>query len=374
MQLAYVFLFLFAFLLGDSATAKDLVIGQVGTFSNPERTAINIKNGIELALDAVNSSGGVNGQTIKLATRDRKSDAADAVRVTRELVKEEQPIALIGLMGTGPMEEMLRQNVVADAGLPIIGIRTGAMSIREPFNQWLFHTRASYSDEAYKIVQYLWTIGYRRFGVFHENTVFGREGLNHVKRALAERSLSSPCTADYEANSSNMKAPLAKMAECKPDAIVAVGSSNPTADFYAALRTARWNGPVIAMSTVDAGTVVRRIGKDAAYGLGISRVVPDPENRRSALARDFQDVAKRLRGKDFVPDQAALEGYVAARVLIEGLKRAGPSPTPAKLKSALETIHDMDLGGVIVSFNKGSHVGTRFVDVGILNRNGRMLQ
>jgi branched-chain amino acid transport system substrate-binding protein len=377
-QLRWSAVFLSCSLLCSAAVqARELVIGQVAAFTNDvQGTAQGIRSGAELYFESVNQAGGINGNTLRLVARDRDITAESAVQTTREFLAQVKPVALLGLMGTGPMQALVKEKVLATAGVPVVGIRSGASSLHHPVNPLLFHTRADYAAEARKAVAYVATMGHKRIALFAERSAYGDEGSSHVEAAMREHSL-PPVVARgrYEPNTTNVAEALRQIRQAQPDAILAVGTSNAVAEFYKGY-IAEAKGvpiPVIALSAVDAGAVIKRIGNDAAHGLGIARVVPDPRNRRVGIVRELQDVGKRLRGPEFDPTQAELEGYIAARVLVEAIRRAGAAPTPAHIKSELESIRQLDLGGLVIGFSKQNHSGTAYVDVGILGRDGRVL-
>lgn len=370
-------LFLFGLLSAATAHARELVIGQVAAFTtDTQGTALQIKSGAELHFEAINQAGGVNGHTLRLLTRDRDNSPESAVKITREFLAEARPVALLGLMGTGPMQALVKENVFGPAGVPVVGIRTGAASLHRPVHPLLFHTRADYAAEARKAVTYLSTMGHRRIAIFAERSAYGEEGSSHVEAAMQERAL-PPVVARgrYELNTANVTEALQQIRQARPNAIVAVGATAAVAEFYRGYATeARGVAvPMIALSTVDAGAVIKRIGAEAAHGLGIARVVPDPRNRRMGIVRELQDLGKRLRGAAFEPTQAELEGYIAARVLVEAIRRCGTDPTPARIKSELESIRQLDLGGIVIGFSKHNHSGSSYVDVGIISRDGRVL-
>jgi len=361
-------------LLCNSLNAKELVIGQVAPFSaDPQRTALQLKSGADLHFEAVNKSGGVNGNTLRLVTRERDNSPQSAVQVTRALIADLKPVALLCLMGTAPMQALVKENVLSEAGIPVVGIRTGATSLHRPVHPYLFHTRADYGAEAHKAVTYLSTVGYRRFAIFAEHSAFGDEGSSHFVAALRERSLAPVARGTYETDSTDVSGAIRQIQAGQPDAIVAVGSSNAVADFYKGYLALNKGVPVIALSTVDAGSVVKRVGAEAAHGLWIAQVVPDPRNRQAGIVREFQDIGKRLRGPGFEPTQAELEGYIAARVLVEAIKRSGTDPTPTRIRAELESMRQLDLGGLVIDFSKQDHSGSGFVDVGIIGRDGRVL-
>jgi len=69
----------------------------------------------------------------------------------------------------------------------------------------------------------------------------------------------------------------------------------------------------------------------------------------------------------------SLEGYINARVLGEGLLRAGASPGRAALPAALEGIESLDLGGMRIGYGKGRREGSSFVDVAVTGEGGKLM-
>lgn len=361
-------------LCSAAAIGKEIVIGQVAPYTaTAQNVAKELQSGMQLYFDWVNRSGGVNGNTLKLVGKERELEGPSGIAATRALISEEKPIALAGVMGTGYMNALIKENML---NIPVVGIRTGAAALHHPVHPYLFHTRASYAIEAEKAVTYLSTIGYRRFAVFAENSAFGKEGAGHFASAIEKRGLSLVAQGGYDVGKADVKDAIRRIDAARPDAILAVGNSGAIADFYKGYRERNKGTPLITLSTVDAAVVVKRIGKEHAHGLGIARVVPDPLNRRTAIAREYQDVDKQIRrgASSAGYTQAELEGFIAAKVLVEALKRCGSDPKPATLKAELEKMKNFDVGGFMIGFSPKDHSGSKYVDVGILGAEGRMLQ
>lgn len=364
-------------LCSAAAIGKEIVIGQVAPYTaTAQNVAKELQAGMQLYFDWVNRSGGVNGNTLKLVGKERELEGPSGINATRALINEAKPIALAGVMGTGYMNALIKENILNTSGIPVVGIRTGAAALHQPVHPYLFHTRASYAMEAEKAVTYLATIGYRRFAVFAENSAFGKEGTGHFAAAIEKRGLALVAQGGYEVGKADVKDAIRRIDAARPDAILAVGNSGAIADFYKGYRERNKGTPLVTLSTVDAAVVVKRIGKEHAHGLGIARVVPDPLNRRTAIAREYQDVDKQIRRGTSSAGytQAELEGFIAAKVLVEALKRCGSDPKPATLKAELEKTKNFDVGGFLISFSPKDHSGSKYVDVGILGAEGRMLQ
>jgi len=357
-----------------SSAPQDIVIGQVGQLKDPASAASQVKVGVQLYFDAVNDRGGINGARLKLVTKDRGPEAADSLEKTREILQEEKPVALIGFSGTAPVEALVREKVLAAAGIPLVGPRTGAVSLHEPVNPWIFHTRANYAQEVQKIVSHMGIIGHKRVAVFYEKSPFGVEGYDRALRAIKGKNLQLSGTASYEYGTTDVGEAVATILKAKPDAVISVATSAATAEFYKNFRQGGSSAFVVALSVTDGAAVVKRIGKQAAYGLGIALVVPDPSSKTSVLVREMQEDHKKYGAPGSDLTLAVTEGYIAARVLAEGLKRTGPNPTSAKIKRSLESLRDLNLGGFTVNFSPANHSGSSYVDIIVLSPDGRMLR
>ncbi len=130
----------------------------------------------------------------------------------------------------------------------------------------------------------------------------------------------------------------------------------------------------MAVSVTDAPQVAQTIGKETAHGLGVVQIVPDPLSRALPIARELQDNLKKHAVASATLSHTLLEGYMAAKVLVEGLRRAGTNPTRKTLGEALEGMRNFDAGGVFLSFSDSDHSASQYVDITILNREGKVLR
>ena len=87
---------------------------------------------------------------------------------------------------------------------------------------------------------------------------------------------------------------------------------------------------------------------------------------------DWEAKAK-AKGMDGVTP-AMLEGFAAAKVMVEGLRRAGPQPTRQSLRDALEGMANYNLGGISVNYSATNHTGLDFADISIINADGKFLR
>jgi ABC-type branched-subunit amino acid transport system substrate-binding protein len=353
----------------------ELLIGQIAPFSGPlAPTGTQMRAGAQVYFNAINAAGGIHGQTIELVARDDGYKATETVRLTRELLERANPIALFGIVGTGNVEALIKDGALNEAGIPVVGVRTGAASVRKPVVPTVFHTRASYAQEIEAIVQQFAVVGATRLAVLYQDDPFGTDGLAGAEAAVKASGGQLVAKAAYEKNTTKVEPAVKAIAAAAPQAVILIANTAASAEFVRQSRAARNDAQFIALSVTDGPQVAKTIGNELAQGLGVVQVVPDPASRAVPVSRELQDNLKRHPVAGAEINHTLLEGYIAAKVLVEGLKRAGPNPTRRKLRDALESIRNFDVGGIVVNYSASNHAGSLYVDISVLNREGRMLR
>jgi branched-chain amino acid transport system substrate-binding protein len=109
--------------------------------------------------------------------------------------------------------------------------------------------------------------------------------------------------------------------------------------------------------------------KENARGVIVSQVFPNERSLRAPIVKEAIDMAKAKGLPGITP--AMLEGFAGAKVLVEGIRRAGSNPTRAKLRDALEAIQRLDIGGLEVSFSPADHSGLGYSELSIISQDGR---
>jgi ABC-type branched-subunit amino acid transport system substrate-binding protein len=357
-------------LLAAPLWAAELVLGQVAPLDDPASIGNQLRQGIELCLADINRRGGSHGATLRLVSRHRGPD--DVVPRTRALLAEAKPVALVGMMGTGPTEALLRSGLLAAAAVPAVGIRSGASTLREGAGtEWLFHTRAGYATEVARVLEHLRTLGATRLGLYHEQSAFGTELRTLVQRRAAEMRFGDVVLQSHAPRAADPGPAIAAFAHAGVNAVLVAGTSEAAAEFHRAYRRAGGGAHVLALSTVDAAQVLRHIGPAAARGLAVVQTVPDPADAAVRFSRELQAVLQRAGPAAPRPTPALAEGCIAARTVAEGLHRAGPNPTGERLRRALESVGELDLGGVVVAY-AGERRGSSFIDIAVLDGHGRL--
>lgn len=349
-------------------SANRIVLGQSAAFTGPAaQLGIQFHAGAKLFFDQLNARGGVQQSMVEIRQLDDGYEPDRCADNTRKLL-DEDVFSLFGYIGTPTSVAALP--LASRAQVPFFAPFTGAIGLRQPFNRMAFHMRASYHDETALIVKQLTNLGLKKIAVFYQNDAYGKTGLDGVNQALQAQQLSPVATATVERNSVDVAAAVRTITAAEPHAVVQISAYASCAAFIRAARKAGFGGTFYNVSFVGTQALADALGKDGA-GVVVSQVVPSPYSAAKAIVREFQ-AAIAEGGNKVQPNFSSMEGFMAAKLMAEGLRRAGPRPTRDNLVSALESIRDFSLGGFQVSFGPNDHVASSFVELSMLTGDGRV--
>jgi branched-chain amino acid transport system substrate-binding protein len=350
------------------AQSRALVVGQSAAFTGPAaQLGIQMNAGAKLWFEQVNAAGGINGHTIELRTADDGYEPDRCKANTEKFIKDDA-FALLGYVGTPTCAAALP--LVNDEKIPFFGPFTGAEILREPFSKSVFHLRASYYDETELIVKQLTSLGLNRIAVFYQNDAYGKAGLEGTVRALKRRNLEAVATGTVERNTVDVAAAVAQIAPKQPNAVVQISAYKSCAAFIREARKAGFGGTFFNVSFVGTQALADELKLEGA-GVMISQVMPFPYTASVPITREFAAAIAKAGGA-VQANYSSLEGYLAAKVFTEGLKRAPKNPTREQLIAGLESIQRVDFGGFLVDFGSRDHVASSFVDLSMLTGDGKV--
>ena len=311
----------------------------------------------------------MNGRKLELVTEDDGYDPARAPAASRKLIEEKKVFALMGYVGTPTGVAHLP--VVTQAKVPLVGMFTGAEALRVPFNRYVFHVRASYYDETEKIVEQVVSTGGKRISVFYQDDAYGQAGLKGVEIAMTKRGLKINSLGAFERNTLKVENAVKTINASQPDAVVMIGAYAACAAFIKQMKAIGSGATFYNVSFVGSKALANALGKEGV-GVAISQVVPFPWGSAVPVVREYETLAVKSGYKEY--DFGAMEGFLMAKVMVEGLKRAGKNLTREGFIDTLEKMPDVDLGGFYVGYSSKNHVGSHFVDLTIISRDGKFLR
>lgn len=352
-------------------TDQRVLLGQSAAFSGPAaQLGIQMHAGAKAYFDYINEQGGVHGRQISVIKADDKYEADLAAANTRRLIEKDGVFALFGYVGTPTSNAAMP--IFTAAKVPFFAPFTGAQSLREPLNRQIFNIRGSYFDETQHLAERLVSVGLKNIAVFYQNDAYGRAGLAGVERALKKMNVTMVGTATVERNSTDVAKAVAALLPKRPDAIIQISAYASCAAFIKEMRGKDYTGQFYNVSFVGSQALADTLGKDGP-GVVISQVVPFPWHKATPVVAEYHRIMTRSGINDV--NFSSLEGFIAAKVFVEGLKRAGRDLTRDRLIRSLETINvnNFDTGGFTVNFSPTSHNGSKYVDMTVITKDARFL-
>jgi ABC-type branched-subunit amino acid transport system substrate-binding protein len=319
--------------------------------------------GARLYFDAVNAEGGVKGRKVQLIQVDDNFEVARTVKNVEKLVGEERVDALLLVRGTPHNEAILP--LIEKAGVALIAPSTGAMVLHKPVKPLVFNVRTAYRSEAHKLAEVLSSLGKRRIALIHVNDSFGEDVAQGFVAGLAERNLPAASVHKFDRKTVDVDKAAAEAKKVDPDVVVIVGAGQAVVAGVQALRALDVKAPVATISNNASTGFVKALGNNAR-GVMVTQVFPDERLGDMPLTREAARLARRA---DMTLTPAMMEGFAAAKVTVEALKRCPGTCTRADLVRSLDTLN-IDLGGMKLAYSPTHHSGLEFTDLSIIDRNG----
>ena len=351
-------------------TNDRVLIGQTAGFTGTQAGAVNENTaGAKMYIDWVNKNGGVHGRKIELVSLDDVFDPKKAAANAKVLIDDKKVFALFLTRGT-PHNELIIPQIKA-AGVPLVAPSTGAQLLHEPVNPLIFNVRAKYQLEAEKGIVQLNAMGIQRIGVIHVDDSFGKDALAGAVRGFAEANVKPMGIWSYDRTTPKFEAAVSALLATNPQAAVLLGSGNHVAEIVKQIRAKKSSVQLMTLSNNASSSFVKSLGANA-HGVIVTQVFPNPKLATTPIAVQMQKLAKET--PNAVVSHQAMEGFAAAKVLVEGLKRGGKKLTRESFIAGLNDLKGYDLGGMKLDFSPSDHTGTEFVELSIVGRRGDFVQ
>jgi branched-chain amino acid transport system substrate-binding protein len=351
-------------------TPDKIIIGQAAGFTGSVAgTVKELTAGAKVYFDAVNAKGGIHGRKIVLESADDGFDPKKSPEVVRKLIEEKNVFAMFLSRGT-PTNEAAYP-VLEQHKIPLIGPSTGAMSMYNPPKKYMFPVRASYHSETFKIVPQLVNMGINRIALLYVDDSFGKDALAGVQQALSENKLTAVAVASHARGSVKLDEAVAIIGKADPQAVVMLTVADAGVAFVKQMKQTGRSPVFLTLSNNSSNAFIKNLGEDG-WGVAVSQVSPYPFSATMPITKEFLDLVKG--SKEVTASYSAMEGFISAKVLVEGLRRAGPKPTREKLIAGLESMNRYDMGGVDVTYGPELRTGISFIDITIIGKNGTFVR
>lgn len=324
--------------------------------------------GARLLFDTVNASGGVHGRKLVYTQMDDGFDVARSVENNKKLIHDDKVFVLFQPTGTAHTSALMP--LASESKTIVFGPVTGASSLRETPNRYLFHVRASYGDEAQRIVQQLRQIGTTKIAMFYQDDGFGKTLLSEVRRAAESLKVQLVAEVKVDPKAPDFKAAATQLEKAEPQAIIMGTAGGIFTNLVKAVNATSLRSTVYGFSVANVDTLNKELGPQAR-GIVLAQIMPSVRSATTGIVTEFLGLlgSKDARAN---PSSAQFEGFVHAKLLVQGLKAAGPKPTTESFIKGMEGLGEVRYGKFVARYTPQSHNGANYVELAIVESSGRL--
>ncbi|MFG6489521.1 ABC transporter substrate-binding protein [Roseateles sp. BYS78W] len=342
-----------------------IMIGQTAGHTGAVASSVNeATQGAKMYFDIVNASGGVNGQKITLVVMDDQFDPKLAAANAKKLI-DQGVLALFLTRGTPHTQAIMP--LLTEYKIPLVAPSTGAMVLHKPVHPWLFNVRATYQREAERAIEHLSLIGVQRIAILQVDDSFGDDAVQGALAGLAKTNKTAVAHEKYDRTKPDFGPIMPKLLASQPQAVIFIGSGSAVVQGMKAVRATGSTAQLVTLSNNASAGFIKDLG-DVGRGVIVSQVFPYERSMAKPVIKEAAEAASHAK-VELTP--STVEGYVSAKVLVEGLKKAGKQPTRQSLRAALESLSHIDLGGIEMGYGPNDHTGLDYVDLAIVDQSGK---
>lgn len=321
--------------------------------------------GAKVYFDHINAGGGVNGQRLVYRQADTGGSGARSLAAAQAFVREGAQV-LFGFSGDATVATIAQDPSVRGAGVPLFAPVVGGLSAGP--QDRVFPLRTGVAQEVRAIAGYLAGLGIRSFGIAVGED-YGPEMMASLEAELAKQSVKVVARTPLAVAGDGPAQAAQRIAQMRPQAVFVLADTLAVAQFVKRYRALDPGAFLSAPSLVNIRTLVSAVGPEAARGLIISQGVPNP-NSALEIAREHRRLMERYA--DEPVSQATLEGFIAAKALVQTLRRSRDG-SRAGIQQALRESGRLDVGGFELNLARGE-AASSFVELAVVSRDGRLLR
>ncbi|MDT8991266.1 ABC transporter substrate-binding protein [Curvibacter sp. APW13] len=319
---------------------------------------VSYYRGARAAFEDANRAGGIAGRKVHLVALDTLpvpqetvAQAKDALTTT---IADEQVVGLIGAVGLPSVAALVP--VLESHGVPLIGAATGLVSqVRDPAG-WVFPVRRGDEEVMEGMVRLLSNMSVTQLAVVLPRSPDAARQVQLLRESVKSGKVSLVAQVEVGDTSIELAPQVAALMASKPEAVLSLGSYQMTEALVRQMRSAGYKGLFVAHSDVGTRKLIAAL-KDGARGMGVVSGLPSPNATHLVVGREYRTAMERLaEGERVVVDEASFEGYLAARVALEGLKQLGTGPTRRGLRYVLAN-QPIEVSGLRFDYRKAGERG-----------------
>ncbi len=324
--------------------------------------------GSRLYFEAVNAEGGVHGRKISYTTLDDGFDVKRAVENTSKLIQDDGVFMILNSTGTAQTGAILP--LLQETRTIAFGPVTGASAFRDKLNPYLFHVRASYANEARRIISQLKQMGITRVAVFYQDDGLGKTLLAELRQAATLEKMSFVGEVKIDPAKPDFAAATAATEKAQPQAVILGTAGNTFTNYVKAVLQTSVKPSFYGFSVASVDVINRELKQDAR-GIVLSQIMPSLRNATIPVVAEYLKLL-REKSPDARPSASQFEGFIHAKLLVEGLRRTGRQLSTDAFIKAMEGAGEIGFGRFVAKYSPQSHNGSAYVELAIIDNEGQL--
>jgi branched-chain amino acid transport system substrate-binding protein len=341
--------------LTTAALAADPIkIGVAGPFTGGSSSmGVSMRDGVRLAIDEINKSGGVLGRQLVAVERDDEAKNERGVQIAQELINKEKVVAAVGYINTGVA--LASQRFFQEAKIPVMNnVATGSIIThqfdKDPEN-YVFRNAAHDSIQAPMIVEEAITRrGFKKVAILADSTNYGQLGREDLEKALATKGIKPVAVEKFNIKDVDMTAQLLKAKEAGAEAVLTYGIGPELAQIANGMTKLGWKVPMVGSWTLSMANYIDNAGPGGEGARMPQTFIQEPTTpKRQSFIVSYLKTFNPKNSRIDSPVSAA-QGYDSVYLLAAAIKQANSTEGP-KIKAALEDLKT-PIEGVVTTYNK----------------------
>jgi len=334
--------------------ADPIKIGVDGPFTGGSSSmGVSMRDGVRLAVDEINKSGGVLGRPLQLVERDDESKNERGVQIAQELINKEKIVAVVGYINTGVA--LASERFFQEAKIPVMNnVATGSVVTHQFDDQpenYIFRNAAHDSIQAPMIVEEaIVRRGFKKPAILADSTNYGQLGREDLEKALALKGVKAVAVEKFNIKDVDMTAQLLKAKEAGADVVLTYGIGPELAQIANGMTKLGWKVPMVGSWTLSMANYIDNAGPGGEGARMPQTFIQEPTTpKRQSFIVNYLKTFNPKNSRIDSPVSAA-QGYDSVYLLAAAIKQAGSTDGP-KVKAALENLQT-PIEGVVTTYNK----------------------
>ena len=339
---------------GLAAAAEPIKIGVAGPFTGGSSSmGVSMRDGVRLAVQEINKSGGVLGRQLQVIERDDEAKNERGVQIAQELINKEKVTATVGYINTGVA--LAAQRFFQDAKIPVMNnVATGSVittQFKDQPDNYIFRNSANDSIQAPMIVEEAVTRrGFKKVAILADSTNYGQLGRADLEKALEAKGIKPVAEEKFNIKDVDMTAQLLKAKEAGAEAILTYGIGPELAQIANGMTKLGWKVPMIGSWTLSMANYIDNAGPGGEGARMPQTFIQQADTpKRKAFIDAYLKTFKPKNNRIDSPVSAA-QGYDSIFLLAAAIKQANSTDGP-KIREALENL-GTKVEGVVTTYDK----------------------